>query len=119
MHDSRLHLSRDRGRPPRARRVLAKRIDATVQEALAPQRHLAAIKADLNGDVLVLQTLGGQQDYQRPLMKSYLNSSALGQHAKLPLGVLVQFDRLGNSHRSSLLGDWSRQLSSITSRALH
>ena len=30
-----------------------------------------------------------------------------GQHPKLPLRLRIQFDRLGNPHRSSLLGDWS------------
>jgi hypothetical protein len=121
VHDPRFHLRRDRSRPARARRVLAKRIDAAFQKTLAPQRNLAAIEARLDSDVLVLQTLGGQQHHERPLLQPGLNSPALGQHAKLPLGVLVQFNRLGNPHRSSLLGDWSMpsQISSITSRALH
>jgi len=121
VHDPRLHLGRDRCRPTRARRVLAKRIDATVQEALAPQRHLATIEARLDSDVLVLPTLGGQQDHERALLKPSLHSPALGQHTKLPLGALVQFDRLGNPHRSSPRGDWSMpaRISSTTSRALH
>jgi len=38
------------GRPVRGA-VLAKRIDAGIQEALAPQRHLAAVKVSLDSDV--------------------------------------------------------------------
>jgi len=121
VQDARLHLSRNGGGPTRARRVLAKRIDACVQKPLTPQRHLAAIKTRLDRDVLVLPALGGKQDYERTLLESGLHAPALGQHTKLPRGALVQFNRLGNPHRSSLLGDWSMpwQLSSITSRALH
>jgi len=67
------------------------------------------------------RALGNQQDHQRPLLKPNLYSTALGQHTKLPLGVLVQLNRRCNPDRSSVLGDWSmpRQTSSITSRALH
>jgi hypothetical protein len=121
LHDPRLHLGRDRGRPTTARRVLAQRIDAAVKEALAPQRHLAPIQARLDGDVLVLPTLGGQQNHERSLLQSRLHRSAFGKHTQLPLGELIQFDRLGNPHRSSLLGRWSMpsHLSSTTSRALH
>ena len=59
--------------------------------------------------------------HKRPLMKPSLYSQALGEHTKLPLGVLVQLNRLGNPHRSSLLGGWSMPgtMSSTTSRALH
>jgi class 3 adenylate cyclase len=121
VHDARLHLSRDRGRTTRARRVLAKRIDAAVQETLPPQRHLAPIQPDFDCDVLVLLALGGKQDHLRPLLQSGLYAAAPCQNTKLALGVLVQFNRFGNPHRSRLLGDWSmlRLISSITSRALH
>ena len=107
VHDARLHLGRDRRGASRTWRVLAKGIDAAVREALPPQRHLAAIEADLDGDVLVLQAPGGQQNDLRPLLKPSLHSTALGQRTKLPLRVLIQFNRLGNPHDSSLLGHWS------------
>jgi hypothetical protein len=108
VHDARLQLGRHRGWASRARRVLAKRIDATVQEALAPQRHLASIQTRLHGNVLVLPPLGGQQDHECSLLEPGLHSSTFDEHTQFPLGVLVQFNRLGNSHRSSLLRDWRR-----------
>jgi hypothetical protein len=90
-------------------------------KALAPQRHLASIQVRLHGNVLVLPPLGGQQDHECSLLEPGLHSSTFGEHTQFPLGVLVQFNRLGNSHRSSLLRDWRRPptISSETSRALH
>ena len=103
VHDPRLHLGRDRCRPTRARRVLAKRIDATVQEALAPQRHLPSIELDLGGYVLVPPTPGRQQDHSGALLHARFDAPASGQDAQLPLGLRAQFDLLRNSHRSHLL----------------
>ncbi len=96
MHDARLHRRRDRGGSTCARSILAKRIDAAVQKTLTPQRHLPAIEPRLERDVLVLPACGGHQDHERSLLKPSLHSPALGQHTKLPLGVLVQFNRLGD-----------------------
>ena len=58
---------------------------------------------------------------QRALLQPSLHCAALGQHTKLPLGVLIQFNRLGNPHCSNLLERLSMptNISSITSRALH
>lgn len=110
-----------RGRAATARGVLAQRIDTAGEEALAPHRNLAPAQASFDGDALVLSTLSSEQNDQRSLLQPGLHRAALCKPAKLPQGVLVQLDRLGNSHSSSLLKRLSMPMtvSSITSRALH
>jgi hypothetical protein len=121
LQDVRLHFASDGGCATRARRVLSQRVDATLLEPMTPQRHLTSIQRNLDGDVLVLPALGCQQDHTRSLLKPGLDTPLLGQASQLALGRAIKFDRLGNSHRFSLLGRWSmpNQLSSITSGALH
>lgn len=87
---------------------------------LAHRDH-AAVQASRNGNILVCPTLGGQQHHERSLLEPGLNRSVFGDHTQLELGALIQFNRLGNPHRSSLLERLSvpTQLSSITSRALY
>jgi hypothetical protein len=41
-----------------------------MHEAAASQRHLATIQIDLDGDVLVLSALSGQQDHASALLQS-------------------------------------------------
>ena len=105
VNDARLHLGRDRGVWTRTRSVLAQSIDAAVQETLTSQRHLAPVEPDLHCEALILSAIRGEQDHACPLLQPSLHSPGLGKHTKLPLGRLVQFDRHGDPHRSSL-GDW-------------
>ena len=51
------------------------------------------------GYVPVLHALGGQQDDAGALLKPHFDALALRQHSKLPLGLRIQLDRLGYSHR--------------------
>jgi hypothetical protein len=108
------------GRPLRGASLRSASIPPS-KEALAPQRDLAPIQARLDGDVLVLPPLGSQQHHERALLQSGLHRAALGKHPQFPLGDLIQFNRLGNSHGSSLLERMSMpmELSSANSRALH
>jgi hypothetical protein len=73
------------------------------------------------GDVLVLPALSGQQHDAGSLLNSSLDAAPLGKNKQFVLRRGIQLDRLGNSHRSSLLGGWSmpREISSITSGAVH
>src|SRR5437867_3091562 len=121
LQDLRLQLGRHGGRTTRARRVLPQRIDATLQEPASPQCDLTAIQADIDGDLLVLPALRSQQDHSSPLLKPRLDTPALGQHPQFALGTSIQFDLLGNPHRSSLLAYSSmpREISSLTFTPLH
>ncbi|MEO8923665.1 MAG: hypothetical protein ABI330_12730 [Caldimonas sp.] len=114
---------------------MQQRLDTAFNEAPAPQRDLASIEIDLNGNVLVLPALSGKQNHSGALLHTSLNAPALGRCAAparparpsacawkmRPLDLRVQFDTVGNSHRSSLLERMSVQhdISFINSSALH
>jgi hypothetical protein len=74
-----------------------------LQESTAPQGHLATVEMNFECDLLVLPALGSQKDHLSALLKTGLDAPALGQRSQLALGRDIQFNRLCNSHRSSLL----------------
>lgn len=47
--------------------------------------------------------LGSKKDHARALRHGSLAAPAIGQDAQLPLELRIQFDLVGNSHRSNLL----------------
>lgn len=119
--DARLDLGRHARCASRTRSVSPQRLDAAVQKTPPPQRHLPPIELDFGGDVLVLPTLGSQKDQACSLLHPRFYPPALGQDAQLPLGLRIQFDLVGNSHRSSLLEHLSLhlQISSFNYGAPH
>ena len=83
LDDACLHLGRDRGCAARAWGVLAKCLDATLQEPPAPQRDLAAVQMNLSGNLLVLPALGSKQDHRGSLLQpSFLESGRRRQDAR-------------------------------------
>jgi hypothetical protein len=117
---SRLHLGRDGGRAPRARCVLAQRIDAALQEPLAPQRHLTTVQSNLVGDVLVLPAWAASRSRERAAERLRLDASALGQDPQLALGhassSIVSATRIAPA---SWALEYAEVISSTTSSALH
>ncbi len=121
VHDARFKLGGHAGGAPGARRIVHQGLNPAVQEALAPQGHLASVQIDLGSDVLVLPILRGQQHDPGSLLHAGLNAAAPGERSQLPFGNSIQFDLPGNAHGSNLRKAWYAQytLSSIISSALH
>ena len=99
MHDPRLHFRADGRGPPGARRVLAQRVDATLQKAAAPQGDRAPVEADFDSDLLVLPAFGGKQNKLRTLTKTRFNAALPRQSTQFLLRLRIESDRLRNSHR--------------------
>ncbi|MDN8618145.1 hypothetical protein QZH52_34160 [Variovorax ginsengisoli] len=105
---------------PGTRCIVQQGLHPAVQEALAPQGHLAPIQIDLGGDVLVLPALSGQQHDLDPLLRASLDAASARQGRQLSLNSGTQFDSWSNAHDDLRRGRGvPHQISSTLSSALH
>ena len=116
-----IHLHRWRT----ARKVALDTLKTELNVALAPTSHLHAPHAQLLGDVLVLQTLGGQQDDACALRQPHARAPGTRKTRQLDFLFFAQFDNRGYSHLFSPMQTevehWrgSHHLSSLKNRTLH